>query len=98
MYSLSVEYLVSKKLTFDIQENDYCKYYRLLMTFLDKGDYNSVMRANQETVKNISNADQCVTLSILECVAFHKELIPEMSLKFKKPTIFFIDFVKLSRD
>ena len=42
------------------------------------------------------SADGCHVLSIMECVAFQKKILEEMKPQMKKPTIFLIDFKKVT--
>lgn len=96
LYVYSIDFLVSDTLIFDIQDVDYCKYYRLLQEFLTKGDYESSMRTCASTVKNMKSADEYHVLSIMECVAYQKKILEEMKPQMKKPTIFLIDIKKVT--
>ena len=44
----------------------------------------------------MKNGDGCHVLSIMECVAYQKKIMEEMKPQMKKPTIFLIDFKKVT--
>jgi len=69
LYEYSIDYLASKNVTFNISEEFYFKYYRLLQEYLTQGDFKRVMSANQDTIKSLGAAGDCIVLSIMSCVA-----------------------------
>ncbi|CAL6012315.1 Conserved_hypothetical protein [Hexamita inflata] len=91
LYDYSIDYLVSKDITFNISEEHHFKYYRLLQEFLSLGDFKRVMSANQDTVKSLGAPGDCVVLSILSCVAVQKGLEKQQPFCFKNPDLFFVD-------
>ncbi|CAL6082050.1 Conserved_hypothetical protein [Hexamita inflata] len=91
LYDYSIDYIVSKDITFNISEEHHFKYYRLLQEFLSLGDFKRVMSANQDTVKSLGAPGDCVVLSILSCVAVQKGLEKQQPFCFKNPDLFFVD-------
>ena len=70
LYTLTIDYLTSRKFSNANMEKYYHKYYKVLLEFLDKGDYKCVMKKNADAILYAQSADQAVHLSIVECVAF----------------------------
>ncbi|CAL6012279.1 Conserved_hypothetical protein [Hexamita inflata] len=91
LYDYSIDYLVSKDITFNISAEHIFKYYRLLQEFLSLGDFKRVMSANQDTVKSLGAPGDCNVLSILSCVAVQKGLEKQQPFCFKNPDLFFVD-------
>ncbi|CAL6012291.1 Conserved_hypothetical protein [Hexamita inflata] len=91
LYDYSIDYLVSKDITFNISAEHIFKYYRLLQEFLSLGDFKRVMSANQDTVKSLGAPGDCIVLSILSCVAVQKGLEKQQPFCFKNPDLFFVD-------
>ncbi len=99
LYELSIKYLCSTKLTFQISQQYYVTYYRLLQQFLTKADYKSVVNTNMDMIKKLSSSNDCQVLSILACVAKQRDLVPEeLPVQLQNPTLFFVDKASISRE
>jgi len=88
LYKHSVSYMQKRELY--IAEPQYLKFYQLLLEYLDKSAFRSIMKGYSDYIKGYS-ADSNKLLSIVVCVAKSKQLSEDIPINLLNPTIFLFD-------